>query len=215
MSRHSPPPASCRRNRRVAIQLLPAPGQPARDETGEPGAPLTVTCGHSVSLCLTRELTEVKRARAAAGTALSGWGLGEHAEVTQLILSELVTNAIRHGAGPVRVRISHDPGHLHVGVHDDGPGRPARRPVTEDDESGHGLELIDGLLREHGGTRWVAEDKAGGGKTVQVAIRLPDGPGPEARRRAGQGGGEQASPLAPGSAIAAASRDEAMAADRQ
>ena len=132
--------------------------------------------GPAVSLCLGRELTEVRQARAAAGKALSRWGLAEHAEVIQLIVSELVTNAIRHGDGPVDVRISFDRDHLRVDVHDDGPGRPVRRPVTSDDESGRGLELIDGLLQEHGGTRHVADDDAGDGKTVGVAISLAGAP---------------------------------------
>jgi signal transduction histidine kinase len=130
--------------------------------------------GHRVSLYLGRELTEVRQARAAARKALAGWGLGVLAEATQLIVSELVANAIRHGAGPVWVRIARDGDHLHVEVHDDGPGRPVRRTVTANDESGRGLELIDGLLKEHGGTRRVIDDDAGDGKTVQATIPLPE-----------------------------------------
>jgi two-component sensor histidine kinase len=110
---------------------------------------------------------------------LFGWGLSEYAGAIALIVSELVTNAIRHGEGQVRLGVSRDSSHLHVQVRDDGPGRPVRRPVTTDDESGHGLELVDGLLREHDGTRGVREDDAGHGKTVHVSIRLAD-----AQRRA-------------------------------
>jgi hypothetical protein len=172
VGRQDSPPPPRPPDRDVAFMVLFAPGRPARGEPGQPGIQVSAVRGPAVSLCLGRELTEVRRARAAAGKALTGWGLAGHAEVAQLIVSELVTNALRHGEGPVRVRLSCDGDHLHVDVHDDGPGRPVRRLVTSDDESGHGLELIDGLLQEHGGTRHVADDKAGDGKTVQVSISL-------------------------------------------
>jgi two-component sensor histidine kinase len=61
---------------------------------------------------------------------------------------------------------------LRIEVHDDGWGRPVRRPVTVKDESGHGLELIDGLLAEEGGQRTVLEDSTGIGKTVCAALCL-------------------------------------------
>lgn len=82
-----------------------------------------------------------------------------------------MANAIRHGKGPIGVRISHDGTNLRVEVHDDGAGRPVRRPVTTDEETGRGLELVDGLLGLDG-IRGVTDDDAGDGKTVYVAIRL-------------------------------------------
>jgi len=134
--------------------------------------PLIAMREQSVSCLFGRELTEVRRAREATRKALFDWGLGEYSDLSELIVSEFVTNALRHGEGPIRVRVSFDGTRLRIEVHDDGAGRPVRRPVTVRDESGHGLELIDGLLSEEGGRRTVLEDDAGPGKTVCAAIRL-------------------------------------------
>src|SRR5487761_1234760 len=100
--------------------------------------PLTAMREESVSCHFGRELTEVGRAREETRKALFNWGLGEHVDIAEIVVSELVTNAIRHGRGLVRMRISRDTSYLHVEVHDDGSGRPVRRPVTVKDESGHG-----------------------------------------------------------------------------
>jgi anti-sigma regulatory factor (Ser/Thr protein kinase) len=134
--------------------------------------PLTAMREQSVSSLLDREPAEVRRAREETRKALFGWGLGEHTELSVLIVSEFVTNALRHGEGPIRVRISYNGSHLRIEVHDDGSGRPVRRPVTVKDESGHGLELIDGLLAEEGGLRTVLADATGAGKTVCAALCL-------------------------------------------
>jgi two-component sensor histidine kinase len=137
--------------------------------------PLTAEPERSASWLLGRDLTEARNAREQARKALFAWELGEHAEVTELIISELVANAIRHGEGPIGVRICHDGVSLRVEVHDDGAGRPIRRPVTADEESGRGLELIDGLVKLAGGERGVTGDAGGDGKTVHVTIGLAAG----------------------------------------
>lgn len=54
------------------------------------------------------EPSAVGAMRAVAVEKLEEWGLGELAFGTELVLSELITNAIRHGAEPVRVRLLHD-----------------------------------------------------------------------------------------------------------
>jgi anti-sigma regulatory factor (Ser/Thr protein kinase) len=134
--------------------------------------PLTAMREHSVSSLLDREPAEVRRAREETRKALFGWGLGEYAEVAELIVSEYVTNALTHGEGPIKVRISCDGGYLSIEVHDDGPGRPVRRPVTARSESGRGLEVVDGLLALQGGRRTLRDDDAGAGKTVGAVIRV-------------------------------------------
>lgn len=132
---------------------------------------LTAVPEYSASWFLSRDLTEARNAREQARKALIAWELGEYADIIELILSELVANAIRHGEGQIGVRISHDGMNLRVEVHDDGAGRPVRCPVPADAESGRGLELVDGLLGIDG-IRGVTDDDAGDGKTVYVAIPL-------------------------------------------
>jgi anti-sigma regulatory factor (Ser/Thr protein kinase) len=126
-----------------------------------------------VSCRYNRELTAPRDAREETRKALCSWGLEDHFDVTQIIISELVTNAIRHGAGPVGICITYERGDLHIEVHDDGPGRPVRRQPTAKDESGRGLAVIDGLIDLYGGAGLVVvSDVAGDGKTVCVSIRL-------------------------------------------
>jgi len=75
--------------------------------------PLTATRDHFMSRQLSREPVQVRHAREQARKALFKWSLGEHAELVkwslgehaelgELIVSELVTNALRHGEGKIQ-----------------------------------------------------------------------------------------------------------------
>jgi signal transduction histidine kinase len=134
--------------------------------------PLTAIGQQTASFHLIPEPAQVRHARAHAGKAMFEWDLGEHADLAELIVSELVTNAIRHGDGLVQVRMSYGGSDLRIEVHDDGPGRPVRREATAEDDSGRGLALLDGLIGLHGGERGTASDPAGNGKSVYVVIGL-------------------------------------------
>lgn len=114
--------------------------------------------------------SQVSRSRQKAGRTLADWGLSELAELAELVVSELVTNAQQHGTGPVHLRLGLEDGVLRVEVHDCGPGRPVRRWPSASDERGRGLGLLDALLSLHGGARGVADDLAGPGKTVYVEL---------------------------------------------
>jgi signal transduction histidine kinase len=138
--------------------------------------PLTVADEPSVACRLGRKPEYVGRAREQTRKALSGWGLGEHSDLAELVVSELVTNALCHGDGLIEMRLSYADGDLRVEVHDDGAGRPVRQDVATDDEHGRGLKLLDGLIELHGGERGVVDDHAAPGKTVYVELSLPVGP---------------------------------------
>ena len=133
---------------------------------------LTATRERSVSWRLSREAAQVRHAREQASKALYEWDLGEHAELCELIVSELVTNAILHGAEPIDFRLACDPNHLRVEVHDNGTGRPVECRTDPEDERGRGLTLIGGLIQPHGGTRCVIDDDTGPGKTIYVSVPL-------------------------------------------
>jgi anti-sigma regulatory factor (Ser/Thr protein kinase) len=136
--------------------------------------PSTVIRERSVSCRYSRSLTVPRDAREATRKTLCSWGLVDLIDVAQVIISELVTNAICHGAGPVGTRVSCERRYLYVEVHDDGPGRPVHRHATAEDESWRGLTVIDGLMQLYGGNLVVVDDEARDGKTVCVSIRLPD-----------------------------------------
>ncbi|MGP3689209.1 SpoIIE family protein phosphatase [Streptomyces sp. IBSNAI002] len=95
--------------------------------------------------------------RNAAAAKLEEWGLGELGFATELILSELVTNALRHGREPVRVRLLHDHT-LTCEVWDGSSTAPHLRYAATTDEGGRGLFLV-AQLSEHWGTRYTTEGK--------------------------------------------------------
>ena len=134
--------------------------------------PLTATSELAISCRFGQDPVHVGDARAQAREVLPGWGLGGHVRLAELVISELVTNALNHGDGPIALRLSYAGGDLRVEVHDHGTGRPVRRHAAADDECGRGLELLDGLIALHGGERGVIDDRAGPGKTVYVAVPL-------------------------------------------
>ncbi|MFC9530116.1 SpoIIE family protein phosphatase [Streptomyces sp. NPDC057717] len=88
---------------------------------------------------------------------LSDWGLESLAFTTELILSELITNAIRHGSPPVRVRMLRDGG-LVCEVSDHSSTSPHLRYAATTDEGGRGLFLVAQLAKRWG-TRYTALDK--------------------------------------------------------
>jgi anti-sigma regulatory factor (Ser/Thr protein kinase) len=136
--------------------------------------PPTAMRERSVSCRYRRELTAPRLARKETREALLSWGLGDHVEVAEVIISELVTNAVCHGAGPVDIRIAYDRGQLRMEVHDDGSGRPVWRQAAEGDECGRGLTVVDTLTKACGGTFGFADD-AGDGKTVYASVPVDGG----------------------------------------
>lgn len=134
--------------------------------------PLNLVTPREVAGTLSRNPANVALARKAARLALEEWGLSDHVEVIELVVSELVTNAVRHGDGRVRMRMSVAADQLRVEVHDDGCGRPIRRHAGVADESGRGLELLGDLAVLHDGELGVTDDEPGYGKTVWFAVPL-------------------------------------------
>jgi anti-sigma regulatory factor (Ser/Thr protein kinase) len=99
----------------------------------------------------------VGEVRAAAIRQLADWGLDDASFAAELILSELITNAIRHGAGPIRVRLLHDRT-LICEVSDASNTAPHLRRAAATDEGGRGLFLV-AQLSESWGTRYLPQGK--------------------------------------------------------
>lgn len=123
-----------------------------------------------------RRPVHARDARRRARVLLAAWGLGEQASLGELVVSELVANAVCHGETPIWMQLSAGGGELRVEVHDGGAGRPVRKHASGGDECGRGLELLDGLIELHGGERGVVSDPAGPGKTVYVVLALETTP---------------------------------------
>ncbi|MFJ7176327.1 SpoIIE family protein phosphatase [Streptomyces massasporeus] len=99
----------------------------------------------------------VGEVRASAMRWLSDRGLEETAFAGELILSELITNAVRHGAGPIRVRLLYRRT-LICEVSDASNTAPHLRRAASTDEGGRGLFLV-AQLSQSWGTRYLPEGK--------------------------------------------------------
>jgi anti-sigma regulatory factor (Ser/Thr protein kinase) len=131
---------------------------------------LTAAPELAVIIALDRDPAQAAGARRKVRQLVAGWNLGQHADLAELVVSELGANALRHGAGPIEIRLSCGPGGLRVEVHDDGPGRPVRRHAGDYDECGRGLELLDGLIAPLGGAWGTVADRRAPGKTVYAVL---------------------------------------------
>lgn len=100
---------------------------------------------------------EVGRARNLVSNSISRWGVPDDGGVALLLVSELVTNALRYGVQPMRLVARGDEHGLRVEVHD---GRvdeqPKLRRPSRGDLSGRGMVLVDTLA-----TRWGCSEYAG------------------------------------------------------
>ncbi|MGW2233424.1 SpoIIE family protein phosphatase [Streptomyces sp. NPDC001759] len=110
----------------------------------------------------------VPSVRAECRTVLSGWGLEETAFTTELILSELVTNAIRYGSPPVKVRLLLGRT-LICEVSDGSSTSPRLRRAATTDEGGRGLFLV-AQFAQRWGTRYASP-----GKVIWAEQILHDG----------------------------------------
>ncbi|WP_370106571.1 SpoIIE family protein phosphatase [Streptacidiphilus sp. BW17] len=108
----------------------------------------------------------VARLRADVTEQLSAWQLDELAFATELIVSELATNAIRYATEPIRVRLLRDRA-LVCEVFDGSSTSPHLRYAATSDEGGRGLFLV-AQLSERWGTRYTAD-----GKVVWAEQPLP------------------------------------------
>lgn len=112
------------------------------------------------------------RARRSARTMLTDWRLGHLVEDVDLVVSELVTNALLHtgagedGANKIRLELDLNARRLTLRVVDSSPLPPMQEEAADTAESGRGLLLVDALAAE-----WDWEDLPDG-KAVWAAFDL-------------------------------------------
>ncbi|MFE3492974.1 SpoIIE family protein phosphatase [Streptomyces sp. NPDC059169] len=100
----------------------------------------------------------VAQARQHTTRQLTAWGLDHAVFTTELIVSELVTNAIRYGHPPIHLRLIHDHATLISEVFDSSNTTPHLRRARTYDEGGRGLLLV-AQLTERWGTRHTPTGK--------------------------------------------------------
>ncbi|MFD9792106.1 ATP-binding protein [Streptomyces sp. NPDC059070] len=109
------------------------------------------------------------RLRRIARASLTHWGRPDLIEHTQLLLTELVTNALRHGRGrDIGIRVFFRDDRCVIEVNDGSSTRPKLRHASPTDEGGRGLLLVDALAESWG----VSDD----GTTTWCTLPLSKGP---------------------------------------
>ncbi|MGW2016845.1 ATP-binding protein [Streptomyces sp. NPDC001927] len=102
------------------------------------------------------------RLRQVVRASFTRWGCVDVVETAELLLTELLTNALRHATGPdVRVRVYLCDDQCVIEVNDGSPRRPELRNAGVDEESGRGLLLVDAMAdswgtSDDGTTTWCA-----------------------------------------------------------
>ncbi|MGW0734559.1 SpoIIE family protein phosphatase [Streptomyces sp. NPDC002851] len=120
-----------------------------------------------VSWRLALDPREVARARRLVRAKLLGWGLEKLVDTAELLVSELVTNALRHShSRQVELRLVRSDVLLFE-VEDDDHTLPTLRSAGPEDGAGRGLRVVSSLSREWGASR------TGVGKSVWCEMTLP------------------------------------------
>ncbi|MFN8051008.1 MAG: ATP-binding protein [Acidimicrobiales bacterium] len=93
-----------------------------------------------------------------------GWGLGDVGSLAELLVSEIVTNAVEHGGSGGVVEVEALPAGLRVAVTDHAAGRPVLRNPRDDEPTGRGLAIVDRL------SRWWGVETTPNGKVVWFEV---------------------------------------------
>ncbi len=134
------------------------------------------------------EITAPRQAREFVAEACADWHSERYCELGQLVVSELVSNAVLHSGTMIEVEVRLGTDRLWVRVHDDGDGVPAIVPPDRRTIGGVGLDLVSKVARS-----WGVTLDPHGGKDVWCELSA-DGTGPSA---AGAGAGGTASARLP------------------
>ncbi|MFD3572282.1 ATP-binding protein [Streptomyces sp. NPDC058644] len=124
----------------------------------------------SVDVASIRSATSVAGARSSARKFLEGLErpavAADAADTVVLVVSELVTNALRHGGGTCTLQLTEHPDSIEVAVHDRSPQAPhMRAPDLDDGTGGFGWPMVNRLARATAVTRRMP-----GGKTVSAVL---------------------------------------------
>ncbi|WP_030478926.1 ATP-binding protein [Lentzea albidocapillata] len=111
-----------------------------------------------VRVILTAEGGSCARARQVVREVAASWELSEDlVDDAQLVVTELVSNGIDHGEGPITLTVSRKAGGMLVEVHDESSKLPELRPVDPSSPRGRGMQLVRALS-----VKWGTTPQSGG-----------------------------------------------------
>ncbi len=140
---------------RAVLDVLPA--RPSDDVALIVARTRVLGADRVTELRVASDPAAVSEVRAFVSRQLADWGLEELSFTTELILSELVTNAIRYGRGPIGVRLLRERT-LICEVSDRSTTSPHLRYAATTDEGGRGLFLV-AQIADRWGTRYTSRGK--------------------------------------------------------
>jgi PAS domain S-box-containing protein len=150
---------------KILAAMLPSIEEPPDDVTlllvEIPGPPQS-----SATVSLPAEPASAAAARRFVSKTLAEWGHPEQLDTACLLVSEIVTNAVRHARAPLELRLHLTTAEIITEITDDSTHLPQRHLAEPDDEGGRGLMLVDMLA-----TRWGTRP-ADTGKTVWFTLAL-------------------------------------------
>lgn len=100
---------------------------------------------HVATFDVPLDYAQIRAARATVTELLRRWELDELVDLAQLVVSELVTNALEHARSPCEVTIIRTAHGIRIEVRDEGAGTPDPQPVDVRRERGRGLKIIAAL----------------------------------------------------------------------
>ncbi|MEU6660058.1 SpoIIE family protein phosphatase [Streptomyces sp. NPDC046821] len=165
-------------NRCLAVVDALVPARPSDDVALLMARTRRLGAGQVASWDVESDPAVVADARKKVTDQLSEWGLDELAFTTELVVSELVTNAIRYADGPIRLRLIVERA-LICEVSDAGASAPHLRHPRTTDEGGRGLFLVS-QFSERWGARYTLE-----GKIIWAEQSLTERPEPDWTELAG------------------------------
>jgi len=124
----------------------------------------------SSHLYLPGTVEAVAHARRAVAGTMRGWGFSDSGwlDTVSLIVTELVSNAVRHAGGRITLDLRVN-GEMVLGVTDSSPARP--RVIAPDDAGGRGMIIIDALC-----PRWGVHEHESGKRIWVELPHFPEGP---------------------------------------
>ncbi|MFE2554082.1 ATP-binding protein [Streptomyces sp. NPDC059355] len=128
---------------------------------------MTATSAERTALRPLSAVAEARRAARGFVESLGGPAIGrEQADTVVLVVSELVTNALRHGGGAYTLRLTAHPSCIEVAVEDPSPRMPRlRTPDLVEGTGGFGWHMVNGLAHHV-----VVMPGPEGGKTVRALL---------------------------------------------
>lgn len=122
-------------------------------------------------------------ARRLVSRALEEWGLTAAEETALLLVTELISNGVRHANTALNLLLTYDGSHIHVGVSDENRQPASMTLDTGTSHQGWGLRLVDHLSSDwgtvmdpHGKTVWFDLDVDERYRCEPVGIRRPESP---------------------------------------